>query len=679
MQGAKRTETMTVLTCLTSEHDLVYLAIAAGICAIGSFLITMLLQHVRSSSGLKRINWILISGITGGCVIWTVHYAAMVGFVVPLAHSYDPFITIASLFVAICATTVAAALMGFETNGPLVEAGGGILGLGMCATHAVAMRSYVVQAHVEWSMPSVVLAMSMAVFFGVLFANRLSRPCTRWCRFVAIVSFFLAIVTMHFMWMSSLTLTPDPAAFVPVVVVSDTVISVCVLSLVSLLLMSGWAFYIIDAKSFEETQARFRHLEQHDALTELANRTWLAQYLDQTIKQRVGSGKGLAVLYFDLRRFKAINDVHGHGAGDEVLKRVARRLVSKCPDGFMARVGGDEFVAVLDHFGSTEDVTAFAASVAEQIGRPILWNRHQFQIGTSIGVSLYPFDGRTSDILMSKANLAMQRARTDGDHDVVYYDRKRDEANRSRSAIAMDLRRAIDRQEFEIYYQPQNDARSRDIVGFEALLRWNHPELGRVLPKDFIPVAEAYGMIPEIGEYVLRRACMEVAGWPGRCKIAVNVAPDQLCKPNLPQIVAEALAASGLEAGRLELEITETGIVQDQERALDIVHQLKEMGVGLAMDDYGTGSSSLSTLRNFPFTKIKIDKSFVTDLVDNPQSAAIVRSTVILGKSLKIPVLAEGVESEGAMKFLRRIGCAEVQGFLFGRPVSAEDARMMAC
>jgi diguanylate cyclase (GGDEF)-like protein len=668
---------MTVLTCLTSEHDLVYLAAAVGVCAIGAYLVTMLLQHVRSSTGLKRINWILISGITGGCVIWTVHYAAMVGFVVPLAHSYDPFMTTASLFVAIFATTAAAALMGFESDSLLVETGGGILGLGMCATHAVAMRSYVVQATVEWSRPSVALAIGMAVLFGVVFANRLSRPLTRWCRYGAMGAFFLAIVTMHFTWMSALILTPDPSAFVPVVVVSDTVITMCVLSLVSLLLLSGGAFYMIDAKSSEEAQARFRHLEQHDALTGLANRTWLVQRLDQTIEQRAGSGEGLAVLAFDLRRFRQINDVHGHLAGDEVLKKVARRLVNRCPDGFMARVGGDEFVAVLDHFASTEDVTSFATSIAEQIGRPIQWNRHQFEVGTSIGVALYPFDGRTSDTLMSKANLAMRRARADVDHDVVYYEKRRDEANRSRSAIAMDLRHAVDREQFEIHYQPQNDVRSRDLVGFEALLRWNHPRLGRIMPGDFIPVAEAYGMIPEIGEYVLRRACMEAARWPGRFKVAVNVAPDQLCKPNLPRIVAEALSASGLEAERLELEITETGIVHDQERALDIVHQLKTMGVGLAMDDYGTGSSSLSTLRNYPFTKIKIDKSFVTDVVDNPLSAAIVRSTVILGKSLKIPVLAEGVESEGTMKFLRRIGCTEVQGFLFGRPVSAEDARTM--
>jgi diguanylate cyclase (GGDEF)-like protein len=665
---------MTVLTCLTSGHDLVYLAVAVGVCAIGSFLVTELLHHVRSSSGIKRVNWILISGITGGCVIWTVHYAAMVGFDVPLAHSYDPFVTVGSLFVAIVATTAAAALMGSETDSLLVEAGGGLMGLGMCATHATAMRSYVVQADVEWNRPTVAIAIALAVLFGVIFANRLSRPLTRWCRYGAMGAFFVAVLTMHFTWMTAMTLTLDPAAFVPVVVVSDAVITMCVLSLVSLLLVSGWAFYMIDAKSNEEAEARFRHLEQHDALTGLANRTWLVERLDRTIEGRSESGKRLAVLYFDLRRFRSINDVHGHAAGDEVLRKVARRLAGSCDGGFIARVGGDEFVAVLDHFGSIEDVTAFAKAIAEQIGRPILWNRHRFDIGTSIGVALYPFDGRTSDTLMSKASLAMRRARSDVGHDVVYYDTKRDEAIRSRSAIAIDLRRAIDHDEFEIYYQPQNDVRSRRLVGFEALLRWNHPKLGRIMPGDFIPVAEAYGMIPELGEFVLRRACVEAARWPTRFKVAVNVAPDQLSKPNLPQIVADVLRVSGLDAGRLELEITETGIVHDQERALDAVRRLKEMGVGLAMDDYGTGSSSLSTLRNFPFTKIKIDKSFVTDVVENPQSAAIVRSTVILARSLRIPVLAEGVESEGAMKFLRRIGCTEVQGFLFSRPVSAEDA-----
>lgn len=668
---------MNVLNCLTSEHDLVYLSAAVGVCAIGAFLFTALLRQVRSSSGLKRVNWILISGITGGCVVWTVHYTAMVGFVVPLAHSYDPFVTVSSLFIAIFSMTAAAALMGFETDGLLVEAGGGLMGVGMCATHAVAMRSYVVQADVSWNTTAVLLSILLAIFFGVLFANRLARPLTRWCRFGAMGAFFLSVVSMHFTWMSAMTLDPNPSAYVPVVVVSDSVIIMCVLSLVSLLMLCGWAFHMIAAKSAEEAEARYRHLEQHDALTGLANRTWLVQRLEQTIEARSESGEALAVLYFDLRRLKTVNDKYGPSAGDSVLRTVAQRLVDGLPDSFMARVGGDEFVAVLDSFSSTEEVSDMAAAIAAEIGRPISWNRQLLEVDTSIGVALYPFDGRSADTLMSKANLAMRRARTDVDHDVVYYEKRRDEANRSRSVIAMDLRRAVEREEFEIYYQPQNDVLTRELVGFEALVRWNHPERGRVMPGDFIPVAEAYGIIPEIGEYVLRRACIEAARWPERFKIAVNVAPDQLSKPNLPLVVADALDRSGLPAGRLELEITETGIVHDLERALDVVRQLKDMGVGLAMDDYGTGSSSLSTLRSFPFTKIKIDKSFVTDVVDNPQSAAIVRSTVILARSLKIPVLAEGVETEGAMKFLRRVGCTEVQGFLFGRPVTAEGVRAL--
>jgi diguanylate cyclase (GGDEF)-like protein len=668
---------MHVLTCLTSEHDFVYLAAALFICGVGAYLFTTLLRHVRVSSGLKRFNWIAIAGITGGSVIWTTHYAAMVGYVVPVAHSYEPVITVLALFLAIASTTAATALMGFEENGFLVDAGGGLLGLGMCATHAVGMRSYLLQADVEWHRPSVFAAMLLSVIFGSLFANRLSLPPSRLRGFVAMGAFFMAVITMHFTWMSAMTIRPDPAVSVPAGFVADAVITLSVLALVFLLLVCGWVFYLIDARSSAEAQKRFRHLEQHDALTGLANRTWLVESLDRMISGRAGCGAGLAVLNIDLRRFRSINDVHGHAAGDDVLKEIARRLRQKRPGTFLARVGGDEFVAVLEHFASTEDVTAFAHAVGCEIGQPIQWNRHLFDLGTSIGVALFPFDGRTSDTLMSKANLAMRRAKTDVDHDVVYYDRKRDEANRSRSVLAMDLRRALDHGEFEIHYQPQNDVKTCELLGFEALVRWNHPVRGRIMPNDFIPIAEAYGLIPEIGEFVLRQACNEAASWPEHFKVAVNVAPDQLSKPDLPHIVAEALARSGLAAERLELEITETGIVHDQERALDVVLQLKAMGVGLAMDDYGTGTSSLATLRNFPFTKIKIDRSFVTDVVDNPQSAAIVHSTVILGMSLKIPVLAEGVETEGVMSFLQGIGCSEVQGFLFGRPVSAEAARNM--
>lgn len=669
---------MTVLNCLTNEHDLVYLLAALVVCGVGSYLLTALLRQARSSVGIRRVNWSIIAGITGGCVIWTVHYAAMVGYVVSISHSYDALITVSSLFVAIFSMTSAALLMSYEKNGLLVETGGVLMGLGMSATHAVAMKSYVVEASVAWDRGTVVLAIALAALFGGLFANRLSRPVTKWCYYGAMGAFFIALVSMHFTWMSSMTLDPSPGAYRQAVVVSDTVIVICVLSLVSLLMLCGWAFQTIAAKTAEETEARYRHLEQHDALTGLANRTWLVQRLEQTVEARSQSGDALAVLYFDLRRLKTVNDRYGPNAGDHVLKTVAKRLTDGWPDGFMGRVGGDEFVAVLDNFASTQDVSKIAASIAKEISRPIQWNRSPLEVTTSIGVALYPFDGRTADTLMSKANLAMRRARVDADHDVVYYEKKRDEANRSRSVIAMDLRRAVERAEFEVFYQPQNDVKTRGLVGFEALVRWNHPEQGMLMPGDFIPVAEAYGIIPEIGEYVLRQACMDAASWPNGYKVAVNVAPDQLSKPNLPCVVADALARSGLPASRLELEITETGIVHDLERALDVVRRLKEMGVGLAMDDYGTGSSSLSTLRNFPFTKIKIDKSFVTDVVDNPQSAAIVQSTVILAHSLRIPVLAEGVESEGAMRFLRGIGCAQVQGFLFGRPVRAEQARLMA-
>jgi EAL domain-containing protein (putative c-di-GMP-specific phosphodiesterase class I) len=313
----------------------------------------------------------------------------------------------------------------------------------------------------------------------------------------------------------------------------------------------------------------------------------------------------------------------------------------------------------------------------EAAAQPVVWRGKPISVGSNAGIAVYPGDGKTSDILLSRASFALVRARREA-VDIAYHDIRREEAIRSKSEIALDLGQAVERGEFELYFQRQNSASTRELVGFEVLLRWNHPEKGLIPPSEFIPIAEAYGFISMIGEWVLRTACNEAARWPKPYKIAVNVAPDQLSKLDLPDIVAEALAHSGLPASRLELEMTESGIVADPDHTRRIIDRLKKMGVGLAMDDYGTGNSSLSTLQTYPFDKIKIDKSFVTSIVTNPQAIAIVRSTIILGRSLKIPILAEGVESECTMKFLRRIGCTEVQGFLFGKPMPASAIQELA-
>jgi predicted signal transduction protein with EAL and GGDEF domain len=336
---------------------------------------------------------------------------------------------------------------------------------------------------------------------------------------------------------------------------------------------------------------------------------------------------------------------------------------------FVARIGGDEFVAVLFDYFVRADVRAMAQRVLDELSKPIAWNDQVLFIGSSVGISTFPRNATNIDDLLSQADVAMYRAKTTATNTICFYDPSMDQAARERNALAIEMREGIEKGEFELFYQQQNDTVTRRIVGFEVLLRWHHPVRGMIPPSEFIPIAEKTGFILELGEWVLRAACAEAATWKQPLRIAVNVAPQQLADNRLPQVVHQILLETGLSASRLELEITESSIIANHQHALHVIRQLKKLGVKVAMDDYGTGYSSLSTLQSFPFDKIKIDRAFVDGVVSSKQSAAIVRSTLILAASLDIPVLAEGVEREEHMDFLRREGCLQVQGFLFGKPM----------
>lgn len=352
-----------------------------------------------------------------------------------------------------------------------------------------------------------------------------------------------------------------------------------------------------------------------------------------------------------------------------MLRVVAERMsASLKPGEFVARIGGDEFIAVSPRLFTAGAAEAFARSIISELVSPIQWKGLTLSVGTSIGVTTFPDGADDIDDLMAQADIAMYRAKSTGSNNVCFYDQSMDQAARERSALAMDMRAGFLRNEFHLYFQKQNDTQTGEVVGFEVLLRWSHPTRGMVPPSEFIPIAERTGFIGELGDWVLRQACLEAVQWRNPLKIAVNVAPKQLANSALPERVREILDESGLDPARLELEITESGIIDDQQHALHIIRQLKAIGVNIAMDDYGTGYSSLSTLQLFPFDKIKIDRGFIDSVVENRQSAAIVRSTLILAQSLDIPVLAEGVENAEHLRFLQEEGCQQVQGFLYGKP-----------
>ena len=429
----------------------------------------------------------------------------------------------------------------------------------------------------------------------------------------------------------------------------------------------GWVTTVEDITARRRSEEQIVHMALHDGLTGLPNRTSFNRWLDAEIVQAATHQRQVAVIAIDLDRFKEINDTHGHAAGDRVLQQIGTSLTQALDRGeIAARVGGDEF-AVAKHFADPGELEAFVARICSSLA---VSDGDGACVGASFGIATYPGDAQGREGLLNNADLAMYRAKASPGESICYYQAGMDDEARYRRQIANELRHALARNEFHLLYQPQRSLRTHRISGYEALLRWRHPRLGHIGPMEFIPIAEQTGEIIRIGEWVMRTACREAAAWSQRDKVAVNLSPVQLLQPDLPEQVASILTETGLSPRRLELEITETALISDKARALHSLRRIKALGVSVAMDDFGTGYSSLDTLHSFPFDKIKIDKSFLLQSGESPQAQAIVRAVLALGRSLGIPVLAEGVEMLDQLKLLVDEGCDEAQGYLFGRPAS---------
>jgi diguanylate cyclase (GGDEF)-like protein len=384
------------------------------------------------------------------------------------------------------------------------------------------------------------------------------------------------------------------------------------------------------------------------------------------------------VLSLDLDRFKNVNDTLGHPVGDLLLKAAADRMRSCVrSEDMVARLGGDEFAVVQVSSTQTSDVSALAARLIEVVGAPYDLDGHQVIVGASIGIAIAPTDSDKPDSLMKSADLALYRAKADGGGAFRFFEAAMDARMQARHALELDLRKAIVNSEFELYYQPIVDVKTERITSCEALIRWHHPERGMISPVEFIPVAENTGLIVPLGEWVIRQACAQAARWPEHVTVAVNLSPAQFKSRNLLPTVVSALATTGLLANRLELEITELVLLQDNDGAFAILRQLRDLGIRIAMDDFGTGYSSLGYLRSFPFDKIKIDQSFIQDLANKEDSIAIIRAVVGLSSSMGITTTAEGVETKEQLARLTTEGCDEVQGFLFSPPRPAAELQRL--
>nr|WP_249157810.1 EAL domain-containing protein [Bradyrhizobium sp. KB893862 SZCCT0404] len=414
-------------------------------------------------------------------------------------------------------------------------------------------------------------------------------------------------------------------------------------------------------------EARISHLAHHDALTDLPNRSAFNAALDERLERAQEGSTSFAVLSLDLDRFKEVNDVFGHPVGDMLMRAAAERIAAEADDAFVARIGGDEFMILMPEDARREDVLTLAERLVEVIGKELEIDDYLSQVGVSVGIAVYPDDGVDAATLLANADSALYRAKREGRGRVCFFESEMDQELRDRRLLQHDLRQALEQNQLLVYFQPQARM-DGEVIGFEALLRWNHPTRGFVPPDQFIPLAEENGLIVEIGEWVLREACREAASWPRPLQVAVNLSPVQFQTGDLERAIHQILLETGLSPTRLEVEITEGVLIGDFTRALTLLRRLKALGIRIAMDDFGTGYSSLSYLQSFPFDKIKIDRSFISNLEATPQSAEIVRAVLSLAHALNIPVVAEGVETEAQRTFLAHEACEEMQGYLVGRP-----------
>lgn len=660
---------MRVISCIVTEHNLWLVLLAALMCVTGSWVTIGLLDRTRKTAGVQMKGWLFLTAVAAGSSIWCTHFIAMLAYQPDAPITFDPVLTMVSLVIAIAGTGVGFTIASDKSRRLAPEWGGCVVGLAISAMHYTGMMAYHVAGIVEWDPGYVAASLVISMAFSAAAIGQAIRRPYRRAQYVGIGLLVLAIVGLHFTAMTAVSVTP--MSFISTGTNPEILVAMAVaVAVVGLIVAAtGFASYLIDERGRLESFERLQHLALNDSLTGLANRVSFNDRLDHEIERaREDEETMTAVIVIDLDRFKEINDLRGHAAGDQALKIVARRLAKLTGDGeFVARLGGDEFAAI-KRFKDQKDLLGLVSRLEKSLFEPLQLEDFEIATGASIGVAVYPRDGADRERLVSNADLAMYRAKNDMSRAVCFYESNMDETARARRALAIDLRQAVERGELSLHYQVQTSVSTGAVCGYEALLRWTHPERGMIAPADFIPIAEENGSILAIGEWVLRTACRQAASWDNDHKIAVNLSPVQFAHADLAKLVHHILVETGLSPNRLELELTELTIVADKFRTLHVLRQIKALGVTIAIDDFGTGYSSLDTLRSFPFDKIKLDRSFMADVERSPQAKAIIRAVLTLGRSLEIPVLAEGVETHVQLAILQVEGCNEAQGYFLGRP-----------
>ena len=664
---------MRVFSGLVFEHNLWLVLLAALMCVLGSTVTIRLYRGVLRSDGAPRQGWLFLTSVCAGVSIWTTHFIAMLGYQPPAPVVFDPVLTMVSGLIAIGGSAVAFWVASSAPGRVGPALGGALLGLAMAAMHFAGMFAYRVDGVVVWSDTYIAASIVLACLFGAsALAVVKPRSSTKWEAASPGALLVLGIVALHFIGMAAFQVSPLEGVDAGANSEAFRAMALAVAVAGLIVIGTGVSSYLIDTRRIEQSDEQLRHMALHDALTGLPNR--LA--FNDELAARIGRGRSLAVIGIDLNRFKEINDAWGHEAGDKVLCELARRLRQVSGERhFPARFGGDEF-ALIAAFDSEEALQDLTARIERAFNETIRFDHVEVSTGASLGVAVFARDGASPETLVRNADLAMYKAKLDPLESVCFYDAALGEKVRERRMLASDLRNAIARNELALHYQIQTSISTGDVIGYEALLRWTHPERGLVPPATFIPLAEANGLILPLGEWVLRRACTDAVAWRDPLKVAVNLSAIQLTHAGLPRQIHQILIDTGLAPERLEIELTETALIKDKAQSLHVMRQIKALGVGVALDDFGAGYSSLDTLRSFPFDKIKLDKSFTDALTDDERTRAVIRAVLSMARTLSIPVLAEGIETERQLNALREESCDEAQGFLLGRPAPLDAATM---
>ena len=678
---------------LTGRYDLALVLISLFVAVLASYTALDLAGRIARARGASAWLWIGGGAVAMGIGVWSMHFIGMLAFSLPIPLGYDLSLTLLSLALAVLSSGFALALVG-QRQLPTWQllAGALVMGCGIAGMHYLGMYAMLMQPGIDYDpllfgLSLVVAGVASGAALWIAFRLRRNTPYVRLVRGGAALLMGLAIVGMHYTGMAAARFPlgsfcgAAPSGLdngwlaLLVILVTLAILAIALLTSVLDARLEARTAQLTD--SLAQANQELTQLALHDNLTRLPNRLLLEDRIGQLIAKVQRHGGCFALMFLDLDGFKPVNDAFGHHIGDQLLQAVARRLrESLRGEDTLARIGGDEFVLLVE-LKAPEDAAGLAGQQIGLLAEAFHVNGQELRISGSIGIALYPGNGATQQELLMNADAAMYHAKGSGKNAYSFFEQSMNTNARNHLQMLQDLRAALELRQFVLHYQPKFDAASQRLVGAEALLRWQHPQRGLLMPDAFIGLAERTGLIIPIGEWVLDEACRQMRQWYAQgytdWRVAVNLSALQFCHAALVENVATTLRRHSLPANCLTLEITETTAMRDADNSLAILRQLADMGVDLSIDDFGTGYSSLLYLKRLPANELKIDRGFVRDLEQDSDDAAIVSAIVALGQALDLRIVAEGVETPRQQDFLTRLGCDSLQGYLLGQPCPAEQ------